>query len=97
MIILENENHHHYAKFYREMCNFLDNNYGNDVQDGIGEWDQCLGVTEDDEVLLYEVFCCIVFLSFMSCSAFLWVMVGVIMHYSFDWFILLFDISWQCF
>lgn len=32
MISTQNENHHHYAQFYREMCEFLDFNYGNDGQ-----------------------------------------------------------------
>ena len=32
MISDQNENHHHYAKFYQEMCEFLDYNYGNDGQ-----------------------------------------------------------------
>lgn len=32
MISAQNENHHHYAQFYREMCEFLDYNYGSDGQ-----------------------------------------------------------------
>lgn len=35
MIASENDNHHHYMRFYREMCEFLDYQYGNDVQGGI--------------------------------------------------------------
>lgn len=26
----QNENHHYYQQFYREMCDFLDVEYGND-------------------------------------------------------------------
>ena len=32
IIIAQNDNHHHYARFYREMCDFLDYHYGNDGQ-----------------------------------------------------------------
>lgn len=32
MIAFENDNHHHYMRFYREMCDFLDRHYGNDGQ-----------------------------------------------------------------
>lgn len=29
MIVTQNENHRHYAQFYRKMCDFLDYHYGN--------------------------------------------------------------------
>lgn len=32
MIAFENENNHHYMRFYREMRDFLDYYYGNDGQ-----------------------------------------------------------------
>lgn len=32
MISAKNENHYRYARFYQEMCDFLDHNYGNDGQ-----------------------------------------------------------------
>lgn len=30
MIAFENDNHHYYARFYQEMCDFLYHYYGND-------------------------------------------------------------------
>lgn len=30
MTSAQNDNHHHYDRFYREMCDFLDHHYGND-------------------------------------------------------------------
>lgn len=32
MIAFENDNHHHYIRFYRERYEFLDYHYGNDGQ-----------------------------------------------------------------
>lgn len=32
MIMFENDNHHHYMRFYQEMCDLLDHHYGNDGQ-----------------------------------------------------------------
>lgn len=32
MISSQNENHYHYAQLYREICDFLDHNFGNDRQ-----------------------------------------------------------------
>lgn len=32
IISIQNENHYHYAQFYREMCDYLDHHFGNDGQ-----------------------------------------------------------------